>query len=82
MISRKGMVMAYLHSSSACGVSARPTSFMARIRHAIALGRSRSQLAGLTDEQLADIGISRAQANEESKKSPWDGPDHWVKQTY
>lgn len=55
---------------------------MARIRHAIALGRSRSQLAGLTDEQLADIGISRAQANEESKKSPWDGPDHWVKQTY
>ena len=34
--------------------------------------RSRKALLGLTDEQLRDIGISRADAVHEGRRLPWD----------
>ncbi len=43
----------------------------------IVLSRSRRQLAALTDAQLADIGLSRAQAQAEAARPVWDAPEFW-----
>lgn len=41
---------------------------------AIAIARERSILRKLTDSELADIGISRAQADEEARREFFDIP--------
>jgi len=47
------------------------------ISQAIAVRRQRLALRSLDDNALADIGISKAQAIAESKRSVWDVPANW-----
>ena len=54
-------------------------SVVARIRHMFAVARQRRHLRALDDHLLEDIGISRAQALEESRNAAWNGPEHWSK---
>ena len=42
------------------------------------LYRSRQELSQLDDRMLADIGITQAQADSESKRAIWDVPRHWL----
>ncbi len=74
--------MAFVQSSSLRGVSGRRLSIAKRLRMMLALRKSRAQLAALTDDQLADIGVSRDQATAESQRAPWDGHEYWVKRTF
>ena len=37
----------------------------------------RQRLAGLTDRQLHDIGVSRDEAAREAKRPVWDAPERW-----
>lgn len=55
----------------------KPRSFWARLRNMMTLRRERQQLRALDDHILADIGVTRAQALQESRKTPWDAPHHW-----
>lgn len=41
------------------------------------LRRQRQQLAAMTPEQLADIGISAEQAEAEATRPIWDLPSNW-----
>lgn len=47
------------------------------LRQTAALWRSRRALATLTDQQLEDIGLSRAQAETEAARPFWDAPQWW-----
>ena len=47
---------------------------LAYLRFCQQVYRQRQQLLRLTDEHLADIGISRLQAEAEAAKSFWDVP--------
>jgi uncharacterized protein YjiS (DUF1127 family) len=49
----------------------------AGLMHVFALHRSRRALAKLSVEQLADIGITRQQAEDEAARPLWDAPAHW-----
>lgn len=44
-----------------------------------ALARSRAALAQLDDNRLADIGVTRSEAEAEAARSLWDAPSHWAK---
>ncbi|MCE0504178.1 DUF1127 domain-containing protein [Roseivivax sp. GX 12232] len=48
-----------------------------RVTAMLALARQRRQLARLDDARLADLGLSRAEAEAEAARAPWDAPDHW-----
>ena len=41
------------------------------------LYRQRRALAALDDTRLADIGISRHEAEAEASRPIWDAPDYW-----
>ena len=43
----------------------------------IALARSRHALSQLSPEQLADTGISPADARAEARRPAWDVPANW-----
>jgi uncharacterized protein YjiS (DUF1127 family) len=43
----------------------------------ISIARSRRALSGLSPEQLADVGISAAEARAESRRPAWDVPANW-----
>lgn len=43
----------------------------------LAVARQRRALRNLDDHQLADIGLSRKQAQTEADRRPWDVPAHW-----
>lgn len=43
----------------------------------VALYRQRRALASLDDTRLADLGLSRHEANTEAKRPVWDAPLHW-----
>lgn len=43
----------------------------------MALHRQRRALARLDAADLADIGLTRAQAEAEAKRPVWDAPEHW-----
>ena len=49
-------------------------SFMSQ---AIAVRRQRLALRSLDDDALADIGITKSQAEAESKRPVWDVPANW-----
>lgn len=42
------------------------------------LRRQRNDLRKLTDEQLRDVGLTRAQADAEARRRIWDVPAHWI----
>ncbi|QFT57289.1 hypothetical protein FIU94_00510 [Sulfitobacter sp. THAF37] len=56
----------------------RRRSFLARLSGFAALARSRRALARLDAEALRDIGLSRAEAQREARRAPWDVPSHWT----
>ena len=52
-------------------------SILVRLRRWRALAQQRHHLAGLSPEQLADIGVNQAEATLEAARPPWDVPAHW-----
>lgn len=67
---------AMLHTAIGQGAIARPGWF-ARILTALAVRRSRSDLGHLSDDLLRDIGLSRADVEEEISRPIWDVPQNW-----
>lgn len=68
------------HISTACPMPAQPDrkrGFFRCIAAFRALARSRGALERLTDAQLNDIGVTRAEAMKEAERAPWDAPRHW-----
>ena len=49
--------------------------FMAMIK----LSRQHRTLSLLDESQLRDVGISKSQANQDSRRLAWDAPHHWYK---
>lgn len=59
-----------LAALSGCGArSERPS-----LRRVMDVARQRRDLAGLSDAQLRDIGLTRADAVREAGRAPWDLP--------
>lgn len=52
-------------------------SLAQRLLALLSLSRQRHALAGLDDHQLADIGVTRAEAEAEAGRALWDAPAHW-----
>ena len=50
---------------------------LGRIHDMLALRRQREALRNLEDHQLEDIGVTRAQADDEANRAAWDVPSHW-----
>ena len=46
-------------------------------QRAASLHRQRKQLAGLSNAQLQDIGLTRSQADREARRPVWDAPEIW-----
>jgi len=57
----------------------KPRSILAAIGHMIAVAHQRRQLLALEDHLLDDIGVSRQEAQAESREAIWNAPDHWRK---
>jgi uncharacterized protein YjiS (DUF1127 family) len=49
----------------------------ARLQQVRGILRQRRDLVQLSDAQLRDIGLCRAQVEAESRRSVWDVPQHW-----
>ncbi|MDA5093385.1 DUF1127 domain-containing protein [Aliiroseovarius sp. KMU-50] len=56
----------------------RAFSPFAWISYAFQIQRERKALAEMNDVRLNDIGVTPAQAHQESRKPIWDVPSHWV----
>ncbi|MBL4768715.1 MAG: DUF1127 domain-containing protein [Rhodobacteraceae bacterium] len=56
-----------------------PTHRAARTRlaHLFAVWSQRQTLRKLDDAELSDIGLSRADADVESRRGFWDAPESW-----
>ncbi|MEP1768680.1 MAG: DUF1127 domain-containing protein [Sulfitobacter sp.] len=52
-------------------------SVLQRIVQITALWRSRRALAALTEDQLADVGLSASEAQAEAERPVWDAPAAW-----
>lgn len=55
----------------------RPVLVAARLLQILALRRQRSALSRLDAKALSDIGLTRDQADCESRRPFWDVPAHW-----
>ena len=55
----------------------RPTSLLSVLLGYASLSRQRRDLQGLSDDLLADIGVSRGEATEEAARPFWDAPAGW-----
>jgi len=77
----KGRPMPILTLLRTRPINAHPLRLLSHfLRHpwqAAAFRRSRRALSGLDDHLLADIGISRAEAEAEARRPDWDVPLHW-----
>ncbi|MBL4749362.1 MAG: DUF1127 domain-containing protein [Amylibacter sp.] len=62
--------MAY-YTDTGFGTAIQRPSFRARITAAFELRKQRKALYSLTDEQLNDVGLTRADAAKEYSKSIW-----------
>lgn len=69
------------HTSDCTSGKALPSykhpSVFARLNHMLRTKQQRNKLARLSDEALCDIGVTRQQAEEESKRALWDAPANW-----
>lgn len=52
---------------------------LSRLHFAMILRAERKQLAGFDAARLADIGLTRAQADAEAARPIWDVPHRWRK---
>ncbi|WP_099824371.1 DUF1127 domain-containing protein [Oceaniglobus indicus] len=50
------------------------SGLIAVLANALAARRQRIALAGLDDDRLCDIGLTRAEAEQESRRPLWDVP--------
>lgn len=58
------------------GIIPRP-AWLERILTAFDTRRTVIDVSRLSDEQLKDIGLTRADIQQEIAKSLWDAPSHW-----
>ena len=66
-------------SSRNSAYHARPRQgFIARLNATMALYRSRARLAQLDANLLADIGLTRKEAQIEANRPIWDAPSTWT----
>ena len=65
--------------SSALASDVRPLRPIGRLVALMALGRSRRRLEHLDEHLLRDIGLTRAEALRESRRTAWNAPDHWLR---
>jgi uncharacterized protein YjiS (DUF1127 family) len=65
------------HSSAPCTTlpARRPRGFLPRLRLALGVAAQRHRLSRLDDALLADIGLTRAQAEAEARRGLWDLPE-------
>ncbi len=54
-------------------------SVLSRFVRAYASWQERQRLATLDDSMLADIGLTRHQANIEAARPIWNAPDQWLR---
>ncbi len=52
---------------------------IARLQLGLAARAQRKQLATLDNAQLADLGLTRAQAETEAARPLWDVPANWLR---
>ncbi|APZ53662.1 DUF1127 domain-containing protein [Salipiger abyssi] len=57
--------------------SRRRIPLLTRLLDLDALWRQRRQLARLDEAALRDMGLTRAEALHEARRSLWDAPAHW-----
>lgn len=57
--------------------AARPAQKRTGLKALLSLWRSRQHLKSLDDRALADIGLSRAEADSEASRPIWDVPHTW-----
>ena len=55
----------------------RRRGLLAALIEAHALWQQRRRLPQLDDHLLRDMGITRAEAEAEAARKPWDAPSHW-----
>ena len=60
------------------GAAPRRTDKHAAIRMRLEQRRQRRALTRLSDHLLADIGLTRAEAEREARRMLWDVPGHWL----
>lgn len=70
------MTIASAHCSP-CTPAASRRSLVQLAAARVSAWRQRRVLARLDDIRLADIGVSRKEALEESRRSFWDAPENW-----
>ncbi|WP_411957832.1 DUF1127 domain-containing protein [Paracoccus homiensis] len=58
------------------GIVPRP-GWIERILTLLDVRKSRIDLARLTDEQLCDVGLTRADVQQELARAAWDVPSNW-----
>ncbi|WP_157970880.1 DUF1127 domain-containing protein [Pseudogemmobacter bohemicus] len=59
------------------GASRRPTGLLAGIADFLARRRQQRRLRMMEDYLLDDIGLSRAEAEQEAGRIHWEAPAHW-----
>lgn len=52
---------------------------LARVMGLHDLWTQRRRLAALDDATLRDLGLTRGQAEAESRRPVWQAPDHWLR---
>ncbi len=65
-------------AKSTVGVAPR-MSVIGFIKNAIAVKKQRNSLYQMSDRMLDDLGITRAEADREARRSIWDAPGYWRK---
>ena len=68
--------MIFSQTRSSIQTGCRP-GLVARLLALVALHRQRISLANLDARLLADVGLTREQANSEIERPIWDAPPHW-----
>ena len=70
-----------MSSTVSCHTPLRPrrASLVSLLVQTLAVKRQRRELLEMSDHQLADLGLSRTQAEAEGRRSLWDAPQHWMR---
>lgn len=55
----------------------RRKGLVTRLLDTLALTRQRRALSELDDALLADLGLTRSEAEAEARRAAWDVPSHW-----
>lgn len=81
------MRIALPQTQSSCSAQCQPAALasnlstapfsISSVMQALSLLRSRRALAALSDEQLADVGLSASEARREASRPIWDAPASW-----